>query len=248
MQHLLLKIVSLFRQNVSKMNETAERSLQQIELRIRQAELKAGREADAVRLVSASKQVSPETLRNFWDAGLRCFGENRAQELKAKAPLLPENCEWHFIGVLQTNKVGDVVKLAKLIHSVDRMELIKEIEKRAAALGKVQRVLIEVNVGGEASKHGVLPSEAHVLVEAANAAPHIEVIGLMTVPPFCENMEKARTFFATLRKLRDKIQEQSGCLLPELSMGMSHDFEAAIEEGATMVRIGTALFGSRTSK
>ncbi|MFH1066342.1 MAG: YggS family pyridoxal phosphate-dependent enzyme [bacterium] len=230
------------------MSEKAERVLQQIEQRIQQAALKAGRAADAVRLVGASKQVAPETLRDFWDAGLRCFGENRAQELKAKALLLPENCEWHFIGGLQTNKVGDVVKLAALIHSVDRVELIEEIEKKATNFGKTQRVLIEVNVGGEASKHGVLPSETHRLVEAANAAPHVEVVGFMAVPPFCEDAEKARPFFATLRKLRDKIQQQSGCLLPELSMGMSHDFEAAIEEGATMVRIGTALFGARGSR
>lgn len=206
----------------------------------------AGRKASEVQLIAASKTVKPDFLREAWDAGVTVFGENRAQELKAKAPLLPASCEWHFIGGLQTNKVKDVVPLAKLIHSVDRQELAEEIEKRAAQNGKQQQLLMEINVSGELSKHGAHLLEAEALLLKLNSFPRLEVVGLMTVAPFDEDLEKVRPYFATLRELRDRLERDTGCKLPELSMGMSHDFTAAIREGATMVRIGSALFGNRS--
>jgi len=201
-----------------------------------------------VQLVAASKKVDPSQLLEVWEAGVKIFGENRAQELKVKSHLLPPAVEWHFIGGLQTNKVRDVVQVATLIHSVDRLEIAQEIDRKAAQIGKHQKVLMEVNVAGEASKHGVPPFGAEELLKQMNDLPRLEVIGLMTVAPFYEDLEEVRPFLASLRTLRDELQTNTGILLPELSMGMSHDYITAIEEGATMVRIGTALFGTRKTE
>ncbi|MDX6766914.1 MAG: YggS family pyridoxal phosphate-dependent enzyme [Candidatus Methylacidiphilales bacterium] len=204
-----------------------------------------GRTPGSVRLIPASKTVAPERLREFVDAGWRVFGENRIQEAKAKVPLLSSQVEWHFIGGLQGNKVKDAVALFACIHSVDSENLLREIEKRAAVPGKIQRVLIEVNVAGEASKHGCPPDLAPELVRLADALPHVEVAGLMTVAPFSEDLEVVRPFFRRLRELRDEIQQATGAVLPELSMGMTHDWRVAVQEGSTMIRIGTGLFGMR---
>lgn len=204
-----------------------------------------GRIPGSVRLIPASKTIAPERLRDYMAAGQRVFGENRIQEAKAKIASLPSGCEWHFIGGLQRNKVRDAVSLFEMIHSVDSAELLEEIEKRSAAQGKIQKVLIEVNVAGEASKHGCPPGRAGELVELANRCAHVAVVGLMTVAPFFEDLERVRPYFASLRKLRDRLELETGSPLAELSMGMTHDWKVAVEEGSTMVRIGTGLFGMR---
>ena len=213
--------------------------------KIAAAALAAGRDPAHVRLIPASKTVTPERLREFYDAGQKVFGENRIQEARAKIPLLPSACRWHFIGGLQRNKVRDAVAWFDLIHSVDSLDLLQEINHRAQAIGKVQAILIEVNVAGEGSKHGCRPEETATLVARAQQLPAVEVHGLMTVAPFHENAELARPTFAQLRRLRDEIETTNGWRLPELSMGMTHDYAAAVAEGATLVRIGSGLFGAR---
>jgi pyridoxal phosphate enzyme (YggS family) len=167
------------------------------------------------------------------------------QEARAKIPDMPTGGEWHFIGGLQTNKAKEAVEWFDVIESVDRLELAQELQKRAEAAGKNLRVLLEINVGGEAAKHGARPDQAGELLQAVNSMSRLEVRGLMAIPPFREEPEEARPFFRKLREIRDQLEQASGAGLPELSMGMSHDFPVAIAEGATLVRIGTALFGPR---
>lgn len=227
------------------MNEFLRERLETINKQIKEATERCDRKVRDVKLIGATKKVEPKVLKWAFEEGLTCFGENRAQELKAKVSELPESCEWHFIGSLQTNKVKDVVPLARIIQSVDRFQLAHEIDKRAASIGKSQKVLVEVNIGEEESKQGIKPAEAEELILTINEFRHLEVIGLMTIAPFLEDVEKVRPFFVKLRELRDRIQQRTGIRLPELSMGMSHDFEVAIEEGATMIRVGTAIFGDR---
>ncbi len=233
------------------MNDAAPQSVSEFAFRLEEVRAaidaalrRAGREGQ-VRLIGASKTVVPERLRMAYEAGLSVFGENRVQEGKTKIPLMPSGCEWHFIGGLQTNKAKEVVHLFEWVHSADRPDLILELEKRAALEGRRLKVLVEVNIAGESSKHGASPDQARPLVELANAQPHLEVHGFMTVAPFFEDLEKVRPFFARMRELRDAVERGTGLGLPELSMGMSHDFVTAVEEGATMVRVGTALFGAR---
>lgn len=211
--------------------------------RIAQAAVRAGRSPESVRLLAVSKTKPAEMVRAAYEAGQREMGENYVQELTAKAAALSDLSElrWHVIGPLQRNKVKQIVGVAALVHTVDRVELAEEIEKRAGAIARVVPVLLEVNVSGEASKAGCSPDEAPALAAAVRAMPHVELRGLMTIPPDTEDREEARPFFRRLRELRDRI----GGDLPELSMGMSHDFEIAIEEGATIVRVGTAIFGAR---
>jgi PLP dependent protein len=204
-----------------------------------------GRVPGSARLIPASKTVPPERLKEYIEAGQRVFGENRIQEAKAKIAVLPSQCEWHFIGGLQRNKVREAVSLFEYIHSVDSLALLQEIDKRAAAVGKIQKILIEINVAGESSKHGCPAGEASGLVVAGNALSHVAVCGLMTVAPFFEELERVRPYFRMLADLRDKLQIDQGVLLPELSMGMTHDWKVAVEEGSTMIRIGTGLFGMR---
>jgi hypothetical protein len=198
-----------------------------------------------VRLLAVSKTKPPEDIRAAYAAGQRLFGENYAQELAQKAEALADlrDVEWHFIGRLQRNKAKQIVQVAASVHTVDRAELAVELGKRAAAAGKRVRVLVEVNVSGEASKGGCTPDEAGAVLDAVRAAPSLEAVGLMTIPPETEDPEGARPFFAALRALRDRHGGPS--VLPELSMGMTHDFAVAIEEGATIVRVGTAIFGAR---
>jgi len=219
--------------------------LTSIQQRISSVALRAGKKFEEILLIGASKKTSPETLREAVQGGLLVFGENRVQEGRVKIPALPSSCQWHFIGGLQSNKAREAVQLFSWIHSVDRLELLEEIEKRAAQAGKTIKVLIEINVAGEASKQGAGLDEAESLVLAANACRSVEVHGLMTVAPFYEDLEEVRPHLRRLRQLRDELEKNTGLILPELSMGMSHDFETAIEEGSTMVRIGTLLFGER---
>jgi len=212
---------------------------------IREAAEKAGRDPSSVRLVAVSKKQDTEKLRVLWKCGQRIFGENRVQEARVKIPEMPPGGEWHFIGGLQTNKAKDAVECFDVIESVDRLDLAAELQKRADVAGKKLRVFLEVNVGGEAAKHGCAPEKAAELLAQVQPLSRLEVQGLMAIPPFREDPENARLFFQRLREIRDQLEQGSGMALPELSMGMSHDYAVAIAEGATLVRIGTALFGPR---
>lgn len=217
--------------------------------RISRAALRAGREADEVLLVAVTKTVDAATVAEAVDSGLRVFGENRVQEAQQKsvglAALRPDSplC-WHLIGHLQKNKAKHAAALFSLIHSVDSAELARELDRQAAAAGKVQDILLQVKLAEEETKHGVAGADLFSLLEAAGGCTHLRVRGLMTMPPFFDDPAAARPYFRRLRELRDKA-ESAGYRLPELSMGMSGDFEIAIEEGATMVRIGTHIFGER---
>jgi pyridoxal phosphate enzyme (YggS family) len=204
----------------------------QVRERIALACRRAGRAPESVKLVAVSKLQPLEKLREAIAAGQRAFGENYAQELRDKHAALPE-AEWHFVGALQTNKVKLVVGRAAVIHTCDRLALAQEISKRAAA---EQRLLLEVNVGREPQKAGVLPEDAAALLDEVRALPRIRCQGLMCIPPADQD---PRPHFRALRELAVRLQ------LPELSMGMSADYESAVEEGATLVRVGTALFGAR---
>jgi len=212
---------------------------------IREAAEKAGRDPSSVRLVAVSKKQDTEKLRVLWKCGQRIFGENRVQEARVKIPEMPTGGEWHFIGGLQTNKAKDAVECFDVIESVDRLDLAAELQKRADVAGKKLRVFLEVNVGGEAAKHGCAPEKAAELLAQVQPLSRLEVQGLMAIPPFREDPENGRLFFQRLREIRDQLEQGSGMALPELSMGMSHDYAVAIAEGATLVRIGTALFGPR---
>ena len=228
------------------MTDPLEQNYSRLSDEIRQAAEKAGRSPDSVRLLAVSKKVPAERLRILWGMGHRLFGENRVQEARVKIPEMPPGGEWHFIGGLQTNKAKEAVEWFDVVESVDRIELAEELQKRSEAAGKNLKVLIEVNVGGEAAKHGAKPEEAGALLAAINGMSRLEVRGLMAIPPFREDPAEARPFFRKLREIREGLEQSSGAGLPELSMGMSHDFAVAITEGATLVRIGTALFGPRS--
>ncbi len=191
---------------------------------------------DRVTLVAVTKTVEPERIAEALAAGVTICGESKVQEAKAKIPLVSGRARWHFIGHLQTNKVRDAVELFEMIQSVDSVKLAVEIEKWAERLGKTMPVLLEVNVAGEASKFGMKPEDLPGALAELNKLSRVEVRGLMTIPPAGKD---PRPFFRKLRELRDAHG------LPELSMGMSHDYEIAVEEGATMVRIGTGIFGER---
>ena len=210
-----------------------------IHQQIRAAAARVGRSPDDITLIAVSKAIEPERVEEALSAGQVVFGENKVQEARAKIPLLPGRARWHMIGHLQTNKVRDAVALFDIIHSVDSVKLAEDVNKWAERGGKTQTVLLEVNVSGEASKFGLKPEDLQSTVAEIHRLPRLDVRGLMTIAPFVEEAEKARPYFRRLRELGEELG------LRELSMGMSHDFEVAIEEGATMVRIGTAIFGER---
>jgi pyridoxal phosphate enzyme (YggS family) len=218
-----------------------------IQQRIGTACARVGRDERLVTLMAVSKTHPPESIRTAVDCGQLLFGENKIQEAKAKIPLCPGKARWHFIGHLQSNKVRDAVELFEMIQGVDSLDIAKEISKRAEQAAKTMPVLIEVNVAGEASKFGYSPEKLLVEFNELNALPRIEVHGLMAIPPFTPVPEKARPYFQKLRGLKTECENILGAPLPHLSMGMSGDFEVAIEEGSTMVRVGTALFGERLS-
>lgn len=224
------------------MNDTFAERLGNVERRIAAACEKAGRPRDGVRLLAVSKTNPPEAIRAAADCGLRLFGENRVQEAQAKISMCPGGLEWHLIGHLQSNKAKVAVHLFQMIHSVDSLKLLQALD---AAANVALPVLLQVNVAGEAAKFGMRPDEVADVIDASNQMRKVEVHGLMTIPPFSPDPEKTRIHFSNLRKLRDRLQDETGTPLPELSMGMSHDLEVAIEEGSTWVRIGTDLFGSR---
>ncbi|MEZ0343470.1 MAG: YggS family pyridoxal phosphate-dependent enzyme [Caldimicrobium sp.] len=221
-------------------------NLEKIQEKIEKALSRAIRPKGSVKILGASKKQSPEKIRILYELGVKLFGENYVQEGEKKIELLKDlSIEWHFIGRLQTNKVKKAIKLFKVIESLDRIELAKEIEKRAKALNIRVPVFLEVNIGKEKTKGGVLPEELKSFSEKLLGFSHIEVRGLMCLPPFEENPEKVRPYFARMRKLFEEVKPIFGETFTELSMGTSHDFEIAIEEGATLIRLGTILFGKR---
>jgi pyridoxal phosphate enzyme (YggS family) len=220
-------------------------NLKEVQAFIAAAAQRAGREPAAVRLVAVSKTVDLERLRAAIAAGQRLFGENYLQEAKAKIEALDPGISWHLVGHLQTNKAKGAVELFDLIHGVDRLKLARALEAAAARLGQVQDILIQVNQGGEETKSGVAPEAAPELLQEIARLPHLRVQGLMTMPPWFQDPEAVRPYFRALRELRDRLRDLSGLPLPELSMGMSNDYEVAVEEGATLVRVGTAVFGPR---
>jgi pyridoxal phosphate enzyme (YggS family) len=223
--------------------------IEAITRRIEAAATSAGRHHADVRLVAVSKTMPAERVRQAAGCGITIFGENYIQEARQKIDHLQDlDLAWHFIGHLQSNKAKFAVRLFDLIHSVDSIKLAREIDRQAAKQGKLQKVLIQVNIGQEASKSGVYLEEALELVREAGQLKNIAVKGLMTLPPYFNAPEKVRPFFRDLRALRDRIRALSlpDVAMQELSMGMTGDFEAAIQEGATLVRIGTAIFGERS--
>jgi hypothetical protein len=222
--------------------------LSQIEARIHRAAEAAGRRPESVRLVAVSKTKPIQMIRAAIDAGVTDIGENYIQEAREKFSALGTRpVSWHFIGHLQTNKAKYAVRIFDLIHSVDSAKLAGELDRQAEKIGKIQDILIQVNISGEAGKSGIPSEAARPLIEEIAPLAHIRVRGLMTLPPYFDDPEKAQPFFRALRLLRDEIRatDIGNVALDELSMGMTGDFEAAIAEGATLVRIGTALFGSR---
>ena len=222
-----------------------------VEERIASAADWAGRRSEEITLMAVSKTHPPELVREAYEAGVRLFGENRVQEFAGKAGLVRDlvDAEWHLIGHLQTNKAAKAAELFSAVDSVHSLRLAEKLNAAAGSLGKKLSILIEVNVGGEEAKSGVAPDgEAQAgILEAAPRLDHVAIRGLMTVPPYTEDPQQARPYFRRLRELRDRIAAQKlpAVEMSVLSMGMSHDFEVAIEEGSTCVRVGTAIFGER---
>jgi pyridoxal phosphate enzyme (YggS family) len=219
--------------------------LDEVRRRVEAACRRAGRDAAGVSIAAVAKTHGPEAVREGADCGLTAFAESRVQEAAQKIPLCPGNLEWHMVGHLQRNKVRAAVRLFRVIHSVDSWRLLEGVDRECAEAGCVMPVMIEVNVSGERSKFGAAPEEVPSWLERSGTLVHVSLIGLMTIPPFTPEPEQARPYFRRLRELRDQWRERTGIELRELSMGMSGDFETAVEEGATWIRLGTALFGPR---
>jgi PLP dependent protein len=222
-------------------------NLSQVRQRISAACARSGRDAASVELVTVSKGHPAEMVFAAAELGISMFGENRVQEAKAKIGLCPSRLRWHLIGHLQSNKCRDAVQFFAMIQSVDSLALAQEINKWAEKSAKTMPVLIEVNVAGEASKFGYTPEKVLAELAEINKLPKIEVHGLMTVAPYAQDAEKVRSVFRRLRELKGQCEELLGAPLPHLSMGMSGDFEVAVEEGATMIRLGSAVLGPRAA-
>ncbi len=212
---------------------------------VHSAALRAGRDPHDVRLVAVSKTHPAEAVAEAAAAGQRVFGESRVQEARDKIPACPAGLEWHFIGHLQKNKVRQALPLFAFFHSIDSMTLAQAVDRIAGETDSTVEGLVEVNVSGEETKHGFTPAQIRAGFPALAGLPHLRVRGLMTMAPYSDNPEDARPVFRALRELRDELQQAHNHPLPELSMGMSGDFVPAIEEGATLVRIGTSIFGAR---
>jgi pyridoxal phosphate enzyme (YggS family) len=224
-------------------------NLERLRERVMRAAERAGRRADEIVLVAVSKTFPVDAIRAAFDAGLRHFGENRVQEMQTKCPKLADlDARWHFIGHLQSNKARLAAQLFDRIDSLDSVSLAQRLDSAAGELGKRLPVLVEVHVGGEATKSGANEADLPALAESIATLPHLDLRGLMTVPPYSQDPEGARPHFRRLRELREGLREGLGRPLPTLSIGMSHDLEVAIEEGATEIRPGSALFGARAQK
>src|SRR2546430_6512935 len=223
-------------------------NLKRVLMQISDSARKAGRSPDEIELVAISKTHDAQKVHAVYEAGQVLFGESRVQEARAKIPELPSAIRWHFVGHLQKNKIRHALPLFELIHSVDSFALAEEINRIADEDGLHPRVLLEVNVAGEGSKFGFKPETVRAEMESLLALPRLSIEGLMTIPPLAENAEASREFFAQLREFRDALEKEFDLKLPQLSMGMTTDFRVATEEGATLVRVGTAIFGERSKK
>lgn len=219
--------------------------LEAIRQRLADACARAGRKVETVELLAVSKTFPVEVIEEAVAAGQTLFGENKVQELLAKQPALPSRLRWHIIGHLQSNKVRKILPVVQAIHSVDSVDLARDINRIGAELGLFPKVYLEVNVAAESTKYGFKPEALKQQLEELYALDRLEIQGLMCIPPFEPNPEASRKYFTFLRGLRDELEKIGGAPLPRLSMGMSHDFEIAIEEGSTIVRVGSAIFGSR---
>jgi pyridoxal phosphate enzyme (YggS family) len=220
-------------------------NLEEIRGRLTAAAERAGRDPASVRLVAVSKTYPAEAVAAASSTGQRIFGESRVQEARDKIPACPSGLEWHFIGHLQKNKVRQALPLFPFFHSIDSAALAGAIDRIAGETGAEAQGLLEVNISGEESKHGFTPDELRSQFPALAKLPHLRIRGLMTMAPYSDDPEDARPVFRKLRELRDELQSVHQHPLPELSMGMSGDFEPAIEEGATLVRVGSSIFGAR---
>lgn len=223
-----------------------EESLNDVRGRIAAAEARVGRTPGSVTLLAVSKTFPAADVAQAYDCGQRLFGENRLQEAMEKMPMLPPDCAWHLIGPLQRNKVRKALEQGfALIEAVDSLKLAQAISRIAGELGKTAAILLEVNIDGEESKHGFAPSELREAWAELSALPHLDIQGLMCIPAPVEDPEAARPAFAALRGLAEELRARGPLPLPTLSMGMSHDYAVAVEEGSTLVRVGSAIFGHR---
>lgn len=220
-------------------------NLEAIRQRVALAAERAARSPSDVELLAVSKTFPVERIQEATDAGQLLFGENKVQELLAKQPLLSSKLRWHLIGHLQSNKVRKCLPVVDAIHSVDSIDLARDINRIASDLGLFPKVYLEVNLAAESTKYGFKPEHLKQSLDELYSLDRLFIQGLMCIPPFDANAENTRRYFVVLRELRDELQIQGGAPLPKLSMGMSHDFEVAIEEGSTIVRVGSAIFGSR---
>jgi pyridoxal phosphate enzyme (YggS family) len=233
--------------SVQLMTSVSE-NLEHVRAQTARAAAKAGRAVDDVELVAISKTHDAAKVREAIEAGQTLFGESRVQEARIKIPELPSNLRWHFVGHLQKNKIRHALPLFELIHSVDSLALGQEMNRIAEEDGLHPRVLLEVNVAGEGSKFGFTPEKLREDLENLLALPRLSILGLMTIPPIAEEAEASRKYFVQLREVRDRLQTEFHVDLAQLSMGMTQDFAVAVEEGATLVRVGTAIFGERSRK
>src|SRR5438132_7821615 len=223
-------------------------NLERVRKQIVAASEKSGRNVDELELIAISKTHDAVKVREAIEAGQTLFGESRVQEARVKIPELPSNLRWHFVGHLQKNKIRHALPLFELIHSVDSLALAQDINRIAEEEGMHPRVLLEVNVAGEGSKFGFAPEKLRQEMESLLALPRLSILGLMTIPPIADEAEASRKYFVQLRELRDQLQTEFHVDLAQLSMGMTQDFLIAVEEGATLVRVGTAIFGERSRK
>lgn len=219
-------------------------NVREVAERMSWAAAKAGRRLEDVQLIAITKTVDVARIREAMEAGVRIFGENYVQEARGKIEAIGHGVEWHMTGHLQRNKARDAVAMFDLVQTIDSIDLAVELDKRAKAVGKTIRGLVEVNLGDEESKSGIGRDNLIPLLTAVKNLENVSIEGLMTIPPYFDNPQDVRPYFSALRELRDRTNSE-GFFLRELSMGMSHDFEVAIEEGATIVRVGTAIFGER---
>jgi PLP dependent protein len=222
------------------------KNLEHVRKQIVQAAAKAGRAVDEIELVAITKTHPPDKVRQAVEAGQTLFGESRVQEARVKVPELPATLHWHVVGHLQKNKIRHALPLFELFHSVDSLALAQEMDRIAADEGMRPRILLEVNVAGEGSKFGFAPDKLREQMEELLALQRLSILGLMTIPPLADKAEASRRYFVQLLELRDGLQKEFQVDLPQLSMGMTQDFPIAVEEGATLVRVGTAIFGERS--
>ena len=227
------------------MSSVAE-NLERVREQFAEAAAKVGRAVDEIQLIAISKTHDAEKVRAAYEAGQTLFGESRVQEARAKIPLLPSSLRWHFVGHLQKNKIRHALPLFELFHSVDSLALAHEMNRIADEDGMHPRVLLEINVSGEGSKFGFKPETVRAEMELLLALPRLSIEGLMIIPPVAEEAEASRKYFVRLRELRAALEKEFDVKLPHLSMGMTNDFPIAVEEGATLVRVGTAIFGERS--